>query len=63
MQPQMLGQLPIEKVTPGSMFNKVGVDNAGPILIKYGYVRKPSVVNAYISVSVSSKSSSLRISD
>ena len=29
----MLGQLPIERVTPGPIFDKVGVDYAGPVLI------------------------------
>ena len=49
-QPQLLGQLPIERVTPGPVFDKVGVDYAGPVLIKYGHVRKPTVVKAYICV-------------
>ena len=31
-QPQMLGQLPIECVTPGPVFDKVGGDYAGPVL-------------------------------
>ena len=52
-KPQMLGQLPIERVTPGSIFDKVGVDYAGPVLIKYGYMRKPTIVKAYICVFVS----------
>ena len=52
-KPQMLGQLPPERITPGSIFDKVGVDYAGPVLIKYGYVRKPTVVKAYICVFVS----------
>ena len=30
----MLGQLPIERVTPGPVFDKVGGDYAGPVLIK-----------------------------
>ena len=49
----MLGQLPIERITPDSVFDKVGVDYAGPVLIKYGYVRKPTVVKAYICMFVS----------
>ena len=49
----MLGQLPIERVTPGPVFNKVGVDYAGPVLVKYGYVRKPTIVKAYVCVFVS----------
>ena len=48
----MLGQLPIECVTPGPVLDKVGVDYAGPVLVKYGQVRKPTVVKAYICVFV-----------
>ena len=28
----------------------MGIDYAGPISIKYGYVRKPTIVKSYISV-------------
>ena len=52
-QPQLLGQLPKERVTPDLVFDKVGVDYAGPIYIKHGYVRKPTIVKAYICVFVS----------
>ncbi len=52
-KPQMLGQLPVERITPGSVFDNVGVDYAGPVSIKYGYVRKPTFVKAYICVFVS----------
>ena len=52
-QPQMFGQLPIERITPGPVFDKVGVDYAGPVLIKYGHVRKPTIVKSYICVFVS----------
>ena len=52
-QPQILGQLPKERVTPDIVFDKVGVDYAGPVFIKHGYVRKPIVVKAYICVFVS----------
>ena len=45
---QLLGQLPAERVTPASTFDKVGVDYAGPFQIKYGHVRKPTVLKAYI---------------
>ena len=48
-----IGQLPIERITPDSVFNKVGVDYAGPVYIKHGHVRKPVVVKAYICVFVS----------
>ena len=52
-QPQLVGQLPKEHVTPDIVFDKMGVDYAGPIYIKYGYVRKPVIVKAYICVFVS----------
>ena len=52
-QPRVLGQLPIERVTPDTVFDKVGIDYAGPIHIKYGHSRKPVIVKAYIAVFVS----------
>ena len=48
----MLGQL-LERVTPDLLFDKVDVDYAGPFYIKYGHVRKPTVVKTYASVFVS----------
>lgn len=50
---QLQGQLPPERVTPGSVFEKVGVDYAGPFNIKYGFVRKPTIVKAYVCLFVS----------
>ena len=52
-QAQLLGQLPLERISPGLVFDRVGVDYAGPVRIKYGHVRKPVVVKAYICVFVS----------
>ena len=52
-QPQMRGQLPLEHVTPGPVFEKVGVDYANPFLVKYGMVRKPTLVKACMCVFVS----------
>ncbi len=52
-KPQLLGQLPIERLTPGSVFDKTGLDYAGPIHIKYGHTRKPTIVKAYVCVFVS----------
>lgn len=49
----MLGQLPIERVTLGLVFDKVVVNYAGPFYIKFGHVRKPTVVKAHVSVFVS----------
>ena len=48
-----MGQLSIERVTPGPIFERVGVDYAGPIYVKYGNIRKPTIVKAYICVFVS----------
>ena len=50
---QLQGQLPPERVNPGFIFEKVGMDYAGPINIKYGHVRKPVIVKAYICIFVS----------
>ena len=49
----MTGQLPSECVTPDPVFNQVGINYAGPILTKYGYVRKPTLVKSYVCVFVS----------
>ena len=45
---QMLGQLPSECVTPGAVFQKVGVDYTGPLQVKYEITRKPVIMKAYI---------------
>ena len=52
-KPQMMGRLTIERVTPDLVFENVEVDYAGPVYLKYGYVRKPTVVKVYICVFVS----------
>ena len=49
---QIMGQLPLERVTPGIIFEQVGVDYAGPVYIKLGRVRKPTIVKSYIGVFV-----------
>ena len=49
----MLGQLPIERVTPDLVIDKVGVDYAGHFYVKYEHVRKPTVVKMYANVFVS----------
>ena len=51
--PPTIGQLPIERVTPGAVFDKVGIDFAGPIQVKYAHVRKPVIVKAYVCLFVS----------
>ena len=52
-EPPMMGQFLMERVTPDAVFSRVGVDYAGPILIKRGHVRKPVILKAYIYVFVS----------
>jgi len=51
--PQMMGQLPNERVTAGSVFDKVGVDYAGPVYTKIGSVRRPTLVKTYVAIFVS----------
>ncbi len=48
-----MGQLPQERITPGSIFEKVGVDFSGPLLAKYGFTHKPTVIKTYVCVFVS----------
>lgn len=47
-----MGQLPLDWITPSIVFEKVGIDYAGPIYIKLGHVRKRTIVKAYICVFV-----------
>ncbi len=49
-KPQILGQLLFERITPGPVFDTVGVHYAGPFLIKYGHTRKPTIVKSYVCV-------------
>ena len=50
---QLLGQIPTERIVPDLVFNRVGLDYAGPFILKYGSVRKPSFVKAYVCIFVS----------
>ena len=47
-QGQLLGQLPPERVSLAAPFERSGVDYAGPFQIKYGQVRKPTIIKTYI---------------
>ena len=47
-----MGQLPLERVTPGGIFERVGVDYAGPVYLKLGHVSKATIITSYICVSV-----------
>ena len=48
----MLGELPEDRVTQHPAFFTVGVDYAGPFLLKKGHTRKPVIVKAYLAVFV-----------
>ena len=50
--PQIHGQLPADRVRPGQVFDCVGIDYAGPVLVKYGPVRKPRFTKGYVAVFV-----------
>ena len=52
-KPPILGQLPTARVSPDIVFDKIGINYAGPISITYGYVAKPTIVKAYVCVFVS----------
>ena len=51
-KPQIFGQLPADRINPGPVFNCVGIDYAGPLLIKSGPVRKPVLKKSYVAVFV-----------
>ena len=50
---QLLGQIPTEHITPDSVFDQVGIDYCGHFIIKYGSIRKPSLVKAYVCIFMS----------
>ena len=58
-----MGQLPKERITPDAVFNNVGLDYAGPIYIKQGSTRKPTIVKAYVCVFVSLSTKAVHMSD
>ena len=47
-----MGQLPLERLTPGPVFDTVGIDYAGPVQTKYGHTRKPVIVKSYVCLSL-----------
>ena len=49
-KPQLLGQLPADRLKVGPVFERTGVDYVGPVMVKSGPVRKPILVKAYICV-------------
>ena len=46
--PQVMGQLPSSRMTPGHPFAHTGVDYADSIILKVGKVRKPVHIKSYI---------------
>ena len=51
-KPQILGQLPADRLHLGLVFNCVGVDYTAPLFVKLGPVQKPVINKAYIAVFV-----------
>ena len=49
---QRIGQLPPQRITPSDIFSTVGVDYAGPFLVKRGNPKKPVMVKNYLCVFV-----------
>ena len=47
------GTIAIERVSSDLIFSKVGVDYAGPFLIKLGPTRRPTIVKVYTCLFVS----------
>ena len=45
---QLIGQLPPERLQPATPFTHVGIDYAGPLLVKRGNPRKPTLVKTYV---------------
>ena len=60
---QMMGQLPVQRITPNPPFHISGVDYAGPFIIKKGHTRKPTLVKAYIAILVCFSSKATHIED
>ena len=44
-RPQLLGQLPPDRINLGPVFNRVGVEYGGPLLVNSGPTRRPLVTN------------------
>ena len=47
-----MGELPADRVRPACPFSTVGLDIAGPFILKLGHTRKPTLIHAYACVFV-----------
>ena len=47
-QPQLLGELPAERICTSPAFTSTGLDFAGPFTIKKGHTRKPVLLKSYL---------------
>lgn len=47
-QNQLVGQLPKERITPDIVFSKVGLDYAGPLMLKLGSTCRAVLVKSYV---------------
>ena len=45
---QIMGQLPVDRITPSPPFTNTGLDFAGPFILKKGHTRHPVLVKAYL---------------
>ena len=50
--PQLMGQLPPERLDPDIAFTTTGLDYAGPYFLKEGYIRRPVEIKAWMAVFV-----------
>ena len=48
----LMGMLPTSRTTPAPPFHRTGVDFAGPLTLRLGHTRKPSLVKTYAVVFV-----------
>ena len=59
--PQIMEDLPPERVNQASAFTVTGVDFAGPVTLKRGHTRRPVYIKAYIAVFICFKTRSTHL--
>ena len=60
---QMMGQLPVQRITPNPQFYISGVDYASPFIVKKGHTHKPVLVITYLAIFVCFCSKAIHIED